>query len=388
MIFTLETLAAKHGDALLLHYGDDDDPQLIVIDGGPGGVYSRTLRPRLNAIRATRVDDQDDPLFIRMVMVSHIDDDHINGLLSMFRQLIREDEDGDPASYDVTTLWHNSFDDVVGQQSDTQLAALADTARAAAAGDPLPAGPHLSRHGGAVVASVKQGRTLREQARVLGLNVNEGFGGGLVQVPNDEIVPDVDFDGGLSLEVIGPIGRRVEELQVEWDRQLQQHGLARTAAFLDSSVFNLASITVIAKARAGGGDREFLLTGDARGDDILTGLSLADRLDSGSCHFDVLKIPHHGSDRNVSTDFFRQVTADFYVVSGDGRHGNPEPALFEMIAAARSDRDFEIQLTYPPSDRVQEVLDTIASRGAALNIRVRPITASSLTVEFGTPITF
>ena len=33
-IFTLEALQAKHGDALLLHYGDAASPRLIVIDGG------------------------------------------------------------------------------------------------------------------------------------------------------------------------------------------------------------------------------------------------------------------------------------------------------------------------------------------------------------------
>ena len=50
MIFTLETLAAKHGEALLLHDGDDDDPQLIVIDRGSW----RCLQP--NAQAATKRD--------------------------------------------------------------------------------------------------------------------------------------------------------------------------------------------------------------------------------------------------------------------------------------------------------------------------------------------
>ena len=51
MLMTLEVLQAKKGDALLLHVGDEAAPALVVIDGGPRGVYNHSLRPRLEAIR-------------------------------------------------------------------------------------------------------------------------------------------------------------------------------------------------------------------------------------------------------------------------------------------------------------------------------------------------
>ena len=44
-----------------------------------------------------------------------------------------------------------------------------------------------------------------------------------------------------------------------------------------------------------------LLTGDARGDDVLAGLREAGLLRRSPLHVDVLKLPHHGSDRNVET---------------------------------------------------------------------------------------
>ena len=34
-LFTLEAIKAKHGDSLILHYGKEDDPRFILIDGGP-----------------------------------------------------------------------------------------------------------------------------------------------------------------------------------------------------------------------------------------------------------------------------------------------------------------------------------------------------------------
>ena len=44
----------------------------------------------------------------------------------------------------------------------------------------------------------------------------------------------------------------------------------------------------------------------------------------GTMHVDLLKVPHHGSANNLDDDFFERITADHYVFSGDGEHGNPE----------------------------------------------------------------
>ena len=64
-------------------------------------------------------------------------------------------------------------------------------------------------------------------------------------------------------------------------------------------------------------------------------------------HVDLLKVPHHGSSNNLEADFFRRVTADHYVFSGDGEHGNPERESFEMLLEARGKNPFTIHLTYP-----------------------------------------
>jgi len=47
---------------------------------------------------------------------------------------------------------------------------------------------------------------------------------------------------------------------------------------------------------------------------------------------DVLKLPHHGSIRNIDGDFFKILTADTYVISANGRDGNPEFQTLEWIA--------------------------------------------------------
>jgi beta-lactamase superfamily II metal-dependent hydrolase len=65
---------------------------------------------------------------------------------------------------------------------------------------------------------------------------------------------------------------------------------------------------------------------------------------------DVLKCPHHGSDRNVDNDYFERILADHYVISADGKHGNPDVPTLEMISAARPDDDFTIHFTYQLDD--------------------------------------
>ena len=87
------------------------------------------------------------------------------------------------------------------------------------------------------------------------------------------------------------------------------------------------------------GNRRMLLTGDARGDFILDELRALDLLRNDTIHVDLLKVPHHGSERNVREDFFRQVTADHYVISADGRHGNPDVRMLQMLTRARGDAE-------------------------------------------------
>src|SRR4029453_2274998 len=59
-------------------------------------------------------------------------------------------------------------------------------------------------------------------------------------------------------------------------------------------------------------------------------------------------IAPHGSSNNLDLDFFERITADHYVFSGNGEHGNPERESLEMLLKARGDKEeYQIPLTYP-----------------------------------------
>ena len=77
-------------------------------------------------------------------------------------------------------------------------------------------------------------------------------------------------------------------------------------------------------------------------------------VDGYSLHVDILKVPHHGSDNNVTEGFFRTITADHYVFSGDGEHGNPERNTMEMLFDARAADEFTVYLTYDVEDIDEE----------------------------------
>lgn len=354
MIFSLDVRRARKGDCLLLHYGTKNEPGLVVIDGGPSNVYSPHLKPRLASIRKARGLAAGDPLPIDLMMVSHVDDDHIRGILDFTDEL--QAAAGAPLAK-VASFWHNSFDDVIGNTPEELTAAVHERLGAAAVNGELPDAddlldvetdedPEVVVDTLKVLASIEQGHRLRGAIDDLGIELNPEFGGELIQASED----DVEISDDLVFRVVGPLKPELIKLQEKHDEWLKEQkkkpkkASAALAAYVDKSVPNLSSIVVLATA----GKKTVLLTGDARGDKILEGLETAGVVSKGgTLHVDVLKVPHHGSSNNVAKNFFERITADHYVMSGDGEHGNPERETLEMLFAARGSDPFEIHLTYP-----------------------------------------
>src|SRR4051812_1533398 len=118
MLFSLDVRRARKGDCLLLHFGEADKPGLILIDGGPAGVYKPELETRLQAIRAARELDDETPLPIDALMVSHIDDDHIRGILELTDELVNANKAQQPPAVRIKDLWHNTIDEVLAAEPD------------------------------------------------------------------------------------------------------------------------------------------------------------------------------------------------------------------------------------------------------------------------------
>ena len=165
MVFSLEALQAFHGDSLLLHVDD----KLCLIDGGPSGPGRRACARGSRSCAPGAAHAADRPGDGQPHRRRPHPGAHRHG-----GALVELKDDSQPLPYEVGCLWHNAFDDVLGNRAAEVPAA------------PAP-----------VVASVGQGRVLRDQAIALGWPRNQPFAG-LVIAPRE-----VPF-GAAKLTVVAP----------------------------------------------------------------------------------------------------------------------------------------------------------------------------------------
>ena len=322
-MFRLEALQARHGDCLILRWNDGVD-RLALIDGGPDQTYSGVLSDRLRDIASERVGES---LPIDLLMVSHIDDDHIHGVLDLV-----DDIDSGDSPVEVRRIWHNSLEHLLDQSFGPNVAGVG-----AALEHCFP--KMADAQAQAVLASVPQGQALHGFAKRRGLldTMNRPYAP-LVALAEPPQEPQMLL--GLKLEVVCPELAEVERLRAAWKRH-QKEDVA--ASYGDRSPYNLSSIVVLIEFEG----RRMLLTGDGRGDLILAGLAKRRLLVDGRFHADLLKIPHHGSRNNLTPAFFEAVTADVYVVSGDHvRFQNPDETAMRWLKDARGDAAYEVLCTY------------------------------------------
>jgi hypothetical protein len=356
----MDVLRARKGDCLMIHFGSPADPHLVMIDGGPSKVYAPHLKPRIKAIRKARRLADDQPLPVDVLMVSHVDDDHLKGILDLTKEMIEAQMDNQPQLLQIFSLWHNSFDNVIGNRPDELTAAMRGQFGAASTEGELPADADLDVDDDLeqkdvlaslkVLSSIRQGAQLRSDANKLNIDTNVEFDEKLI-IAQEGLGP-LDMGAGLNFTVVGPMRSELDalhEMHDKWLEDLKEEDKSPSdvlSAYVDKSVANLSSLVVLAEAQG----KTMLLTGDARGDKIIEGLVLTGLLGpeaDSSLHVDLLKAPHHGSAHNLETEFFRRITADHYVFSGDGEHGNPERETLEMLRRARGDAPYTMHLTYP-----------------------------------------
>ena len=167
----LIVVQAEFGDCLMLQSSDGSNPISILIDGGPSQTYEKHLKPTLNTILPGRNLD--------LVILSHIDNDHVLGLLDLFEEIKREKESGCSEVLKVSNLWHNSFSDLIRSAnyanklmqdlfSSNQFFAIENENKIGE----LPAIGALK--------GIREGRDLTKLSQDLKIPINSQFGGDLI----------------------------------------------------------------------------------------------------------------------------------------------------------------------------------------------------------------
>lgn len=137
MAFRIEVLPAKYGDCLFLTFGNGGDrPTRILVDGGPPGVFNAALKTRLRKEQQAFASEV--PLKLDAIIVSHIDQDHINGIIQLLDAMRDADDQNVPRPYKPIWLLHNGFDAILGDGEGSAARDVGGPAALASFGGPGP----------------------------------------------------------------------------------------------------------------------------------------------------------------------------------------------------------------------------------------------------------
>ncbi|GAH68320.1 unnamed protein product, partial [marine sediment metagenome] len=204
------------------------DGKLILVDGGMAASYRKHVAPSLNDL--IQVDKA-----IDLVCVSHIDRDHISGILEMIDSLVdwrvydykkeqKKKQKGlkvkKPKSLhppEIASIWHNAFHEQIGDNSgriEDMLAAFSSLLSAST----IPE----YRVNADLLTSTKEAIQLsrRINAKQLNIPLNEHFGGKLVCLRKGQPKKNI---GSFTLQIIGPSEKNLQELRDEWNKWLEKN---------------------------------------------------------------------------------------------------------------------------------------------------------------------
>lgn len=322
MPIRIEMLPAERGDSILIEYGEASvGEHRILIDGGHARAYAG-LRERLLAVPP----DPEGRRRFELLVVTHIDGDHIDGVIAMLQD--------SELNLWFSDIWFNGWRQIENLDGST-------------ATTPVVLGP-------------KQGEFLGGLLILLGQPWNRHFAGGPIVIPDDGPLPRVTLAGGAVLTLVSPTHERLIELRDKWEdvikavdlspglgvRSLVEFGRMLTAdsiasgrllgdetrrSTLDSSEANGASIAFILEFEG----TRMLFTGDGFADVIRPSLSrwLEEASDGDRVELDAFKLSHHGSKRNLTPQLMGVISCRNYLVStsGAGNARHPDVEAIVMI---------------------------------------------------------
>lgn len=265
-----------------------------------------------------------DQRHLELVVVSHIDNDHIAGILTLFEEEAKAHA-GDRLGFTIGDLWFNGW-------------------------------PHLHKDPeGVELYGVEQGERLTKQISDHGFPWNKKFQSKAVVVPDKGKLPTKQLDGGMVLTLLSPSAKDLGKMKSVWKKELIDAGLVSglslketptiegverygtpSSGYLDinalgSSTFdpdgspaNRSSIALIAEYDG----KRALLSADAHADVIEANLQRYQP--NEKAQLDLMKVSHHGAQGTTSLDLIKAVDCRRYVFSTNG--SNYEHPHAEAVA--------------------------------------------------------
>lgn len=344
-MFSVEMLPANHGDCLWIEYGAGNACHRILIDGGPAYAYDE-LKARISALPL-------DQRRFDLLIITHIDSDHIGGILEML------DDRELGATFD--DIWFNGWRHLPDEAGHAPAEALVT---------------------GVDVLGPVQGEQLSELLIARDLPWNEAFDRKAVRIPETGILPSREFADGFKLTLLSPSIGELQKLRRVWKKAIKDANLvgesteevlgalresdedpedvmgddggpidpddveelASSRYSKDSSAANGSTIAVLAEYEG----HSCLLGGDAFPATLRSSVQqLAQGRGSQRLHVDAFKLPHHGGKRNTNTQLLRDLDCSRFLISTNGkmfRHPDRETVARVVVhghtAAARATLHF------------------------------------------------
>jgi len=329
---------ARNGDSFLV----DAAGTFILIDAGYASTFQDFVKTDLALL--TR-----DGRRLALAVCTHIDADHIGGLLEFFssngpqpRRIVAVDR-----------VWHNSLRSMPlppGGEEGVEGKLVLEALRRRGFGGPAASGP----------IGARQGSSLAKMLGQDGYLWNEGDGTTCISQDQQPLA----LSEVVSVEVVGPSRARLEALRNVWLKEVAKLGYKggeAPADLLDDAYemwcatvpqlrepkvrkvsangnLRLTDIYAPDQSPANGSSIAFIITsagaralflGDAWAEDTVERLR-AVKPATGPILFDAIKVSHHGSCHNTSPELLATVDAPCFLISTDGtRHSHPD---FEVLA--------------------------------------------------------
>jgi len=311
-MISARVLKAKNGDCILLSWFHDGTKRNILVDGGKSSVY-KTVAQKGELYKALK-KLRDNGERVDKLILTHIDDDHIGGLIKGF-------ETGELLTDLCDSIWFNS-----GRLIKRDFNA-----------ESIPSNEldleRKNRKDGET--SVKQGVTLEERIKEL-------------DIWDEELIVSghsIEFYGA-KITVLSPTLEKLSKLLHKWEKEAPRSVTSASAKDYkagideltkddvfegDKSIHNGSSIAFIFEYMS----KNILLLGDAHDDVICNSLldMLSDKgADEQILKIDCVKLSHHGSKYNTSYDFLRLIECKNFIISTDGSlHGLPNKLTLARI---------------------------------------------------------
>ena len=290
-MFEIEMLPAREGDCLWIRYGDDKRSRQILIDGGRTAT-AKYLKARLAELPANQRK-------FELLVITHVDRDHIEGVLD----LIKDQSIG--ASF--KDIWFNGYDHLQSVELETFGAIQGERLSAELLQRRLPWNTKWRRH-----------------AACLDRNT----------------FPRKRLDGDMTLTLISPDREKLTRLIPVWEKECARAGilpgsrakpvepkglerlgslnieqLAASPFRADSGEPNGSSIALIAEWKK----KRVLLSGDAHADRVIESIKSL-KGSARRLRVDLLKVSHHGSERNTSKELLEMLDCRCFLISTNGSY--------------------------------------------------------------------